>query len=119
MGRRLRRLVGRLAFYALVAIIVLYTVFPFYWAIVSSLRTGSNLFSTALVPLQPAWSNYVAVFREQPFARNIANSLFVAVSTVAVSLALAVAAAYPPRRLSFPRRRALPVPVPRVSMFPP
>ena len=43
MGRRLRRLVGRLAFCVLVAIIVLYTVFPFYWAIVSSLRTGSKV----------------------------------------------------------------------------
>src|SRR5919202_735864 len=85
MGRRLRRLVGRVAFYVLVLIIVLYTVFPFYWAIASSLRTGSDLFSTALVPLHPAWSNYVAVFREQPFARNIGNSLFVAVSTVAVT----------------------------------
>src|SRR3954449_6860574 len=118
MGRRLRRLVGRLAFYALVAIIVLYTVFPFYWAIVSSLRTGSNLFSTAPVPLQPAWNNYVAVFREQPFARNIANSLFVAVSTVAVSLALAVAAAYALGRISFRGRRPLLFTILGVSMFP-
>src|SRR4051794_41854547 len=108
MGRRLRRLVGRLAFYVLVAIIVLYTVFPFYWAIVSSLRTGSNLFSTALVPLQPAWNNYVAVFREQPFARNIANSLFVAVSTVAGSLALAGGAALAPGGGSLSRPRAPP-----------
>src|SRR3954451_2614700 len=118
MGRRLRRLVGRLAFYVLVLIIVLYTVFPFYWAIVSSLRTGSNLFSTALVPLQPAWSNYVAVFRQQPFARNIANSLFVAVSTVAVSLALAVAAAYALGRISFRGRRPLLFMILGVSMFP-
>src|SRR3954466_11602744 len=111
MGRRLSRLVGRLAFYVLVAIIVLYTVFPFYWAIVSSLRTGSNLFSTALVPLQPAWSNYVAGFREQPFRRTVPNSLFVCGSTVAISLALAVAAAYALGRISFRGRRPLLFPI--------
>ena len=118
MGRRLRRLVGRVAFYVLVLIIVLYTVFPFYWAIASSLRTGSGLFSTALIPTEPAWSNYVAVFREQPFARNIANSLFVAVSTVVVSLALAVAASYALGRISFRGRRPLLFTILGVSMFP-
>ena len=50
--------------------------------------------ATDLLPRAPGLGNYVAVFREQPFARNILNSLFVAVSTVALSLALAVAAAY-------------------------
>ena len=66
--------------------------FPFYWAIVSSLRSGAGLFSTDLIPSEPAWGNYVAVFSEQPFGRNILNSLFVAVSTVVLSLVLAVAA---------------------------
>jgi trehalose/maltose transport system permease protein len=116
--RRARRLVGRVAFYVLVAIIVAYTVFPFYWAIVSSLRTGSGLFSTALIPTEPAWSNYVAVFRQQPFARNIANSVFVAVSTVVISLALAVAAAYALGRISFRGRRPLLFTILGVSMFP-
>jgi trehalose/maltose transport system permease protein len=58
------------------------------------------------------------VFREQPFARNIANSLFVAVSTVAVSLALAVAAAYALGRISFRGRRPLLFTILGVSMFP-
>mgnify|MGYP002134470882 CR=1 FL=1 len=79
-----------LAFYLLLVLIILYTVFPFYWAIVSSLRSGAELFSTELFPRHPAWANYVAVFREQPFARNILNSLFVAISTVILSLGLAV-----------------------------
>ena len=77
--RQIRRALGWIGFYILLAIIVLYTVFPFYWAIVSSLRAGSSLFSTDLIPTSPAWSNYVAVFTEQPFGRNILNSVFVAV----------------------------------------
>lgn len=116
--RRVRRLAARIAFYLLLAVIVLYTVFPFYWAIVSSLRTGSDLFSTALIPTSPAWDNYVAVFREQPFGRNILNSIVVAVSTVVVSLALAVAAAWALGRVQFRGRMPLLFTILGVSMFP-
>jgi trehalose/maltose transport system permease protein len=75
---RARRVVGRTAFYVLVAGIVVYTVFPFYWAIVSSLKDGSALYRVDPFPPHPAWGNYVAIFREQPFARNILNSVLVA-----------------------------------------
>jgi trehalose/maltose transport system permease protein len=118
VSRSARRTVGRIAFYVLMAVIVLYTVFPFYWAIVSSLRPGSDLTSTALIPRNPAWDNYVSVFREQPFGRNILNSLFVAVSTVVLSLSLAVAAAYALGRINFKGRRLLLFVILGVSMFP-
>ncbi len=118
MPRSARRLIGRIAFYILMAVIILYTVFPFYWAIVSSLRPGSELVSTSLIPQNPAWSNYTAVFSEQPFGRNILNSLFVAVSTVILSLVLAVAAAYALGRISFTGRRLLLFTILGVSMFP-
>ena len=58
MKRRVRRTIGWLGFYLLLALIILYTVFPFYWAIVSSLRSGQGLFSTDLFPSDPAWGNY-------------------------------------------------------------
>ena len=86
MSRKAKRLLGRIGFYLLLAVIIFYTVFPFYWAIVSSLKSGSQLFQVDLWPRDPAWDNYVAVFREQPFGRNILNSIFVAVSTVILSL---------------------------------
>jgi trehalose/maltose transport system permease protein len=116
--RQVRRVLGTIGFYILLAVIVLYTVFPFYWAIVSSLRTGSDLFSTDLIPRSPAWANYVAVFSEQPFGRNILNSLFVAVSTVVLSLSLAVAAAYALGRVQFRGRTVLLMTILGVSMFP-
>ena len=59
-----RNPLGRALFYLLVAAIIVYTLFPFYWAIVSSLRSGQGLFSTALIPTDPVWDYYVAVFRE-------------------------------------------------------
>ncbi len=118
MGYRTRQRLFRAAFYLLVAAIVLYTVFPFYWAVVSSLKTGSALFQVDLVPPEPAWGNYVAVFREQPFARNILNSVLVAVLTVAISLLLAVTAAYALGRVAFRGRATLLLVILGVSMFP-
>jgi trehalose/maltose transport system permease protein len=118
MSRRTRRLFGRIGFYLLLAVIIFYTVFPFYWAIVSSLESGSALFQVDFWPPDPAWDNYVAVFREQPFGRNILNSIFVAVSTVLLSLVLAVLAAYALGRIQFRGRVPLLFTVLGVSMFP-
>jgi len=118
MNRKAKKVLGRIAFYIFLAAIVFYTVFPFYWAIVSSLKSGSELFKIEFWPSQPAWDNYVAVFREQPFGRNILNSVFVAVSTVLLSLSLAVAAAYALGRIQFRGRTLLLFVVLGVSMFP-
>ena len=82
------------------------------------MRSGAGLFSTDLFPSEPAWSNYVAVFREQPFGRNILNSLFVAISTVVLSLSLAVAASYALGRIQFRGRTLLLLTILGVSMFP-
>ena len=117
--RRVKQTLGWLGFYILLVIILFYTVFPFYWAIVSSLRSRRRACSRPTCsPSNPAWGNYVAVFREQPFGRNILNSLFVAISTVVLSLGLAVAASYALGRIQFRGRTLLLLTILGVSMFP-
>ena len=111
-------MISRTAFYILLVVIGLYTVFPFYWAIVSSLKSGSALFEVEYWISQPYWQNYLSVFKEQPFGRNILNSLFVAVSTVALSLVLALTAAYAIGRIQFRGRMLLLFVILGVSMFP-
>ncbi|HET9599158.1 MAG TPA: carbohydrate ABC transporter permease [Anaeromyxobacteraceae bacterium] len=115
---RAQGLARRAGFHLLVAGIVAYTVFPFYWAIVSSLKAGSALYRVEAFPRRPAWDNYAAVFREQPFARNVLNSVLVASSVVALSLALAVAASWALGRVRFRGRGLLLALVLSVSMFP-
>ena len=112
------RLIGRVAFYGLVGLIVLYAAFPFYWAVVSSLKTGSALFEVELFPAHPTLENYVALFREQPFGRNILNSLVVASLATALSLVLALSAAYALGRIRFRGRAAVLLAILSVSMFP-
>jgi len=117
-SRAWRRRAASAGFCLLIAAILFYTLFPFYWAIVSSLRSGSELFSISLLPLHPAWGNYAAVFRDEPFARNIANSMLVASLVVLIALALSLGAAYALGRLRFTGRRTLLMTILGVSMFP-
>jgi trehalose/maltose transport system permease protein len=118
MTRRLRRQLLSATRLVAVALVVVYALFPFAWAIFSSFKTGSALHTADLLPFNPSLENYQAIFREQPFARNILNSLFVAASTVALSLALAVTAGYALARVAFRGRGLLLALILAVSMFP-
>ena len=114
----MQRLFARLGFYLLVMAIVLYAVFPFYYAIVTSFKTGPELFSVDYFPVRWHWDNYIAVFREQPFAHNIFNSVLVSFTVVALSLLLGVTAAFALGRVRFRGRGLLLLTVLGVSMFP-
>ena len=110
--------IGRLAFALLIAAIAVFALAPVYWAVVTSLETGSALFEVDYLPRDPAWENYAAVFERQPFGRNILNSALVAGGTVALSMAVAVFAAYALSRVDFRGRLLLLYTVLGVSMFP-
>ncbi len=115
---RARRIIRRIAFAALVVLIVLISIFPFYYAIISSMKVGSELFNPDLLP--PHWrlANYVTILNNGDFLRDIANSVFVACAVVALSLVLGVGAAYALGRIRFVGRRLLLLSILGVSMFP-
>lgn len=112
------KLLGRAALVAVLGILLVWTLFPFYWAIVSSLKTGTDLFGTDLVPPHPTLSNYTAAFTGQPFALNILNSAIVAAGVVVLSLALSASAAFAFGRIAFRGRTLLLLAILGVSMFP-
>jgi trehalose/maltose transport system permease protein len=111
-------LVKKILFFLLVAAIVLFAVFPFYYAILSSMKQGTELFRVDYFPVRWNFGNYVSVFEKNPFARNIGNSVIVSVSVVLVSLFLGVTAAFALARVSFRGRGALLLTILGVSMFP-
>jgi trehalose/maltose transport system permease protein len=118
--RRNGELISRVLFWIVVVIIGIYTIFPFYWAIVSSLTPASELFSERVryFPANPTIDNYVQVFSRQPFARNLLNSLLVAAGTVVVSLLLGSFAAYALGRFRFRGKQIVLYTILSVSMFP-
>ncbi len=105
-------------FLALVAIIVIISVFPLYYAVVTSFKSGAALFEVDYLPAALDWSNYRAVFREQPFGRNILNSVMVATGVVLVGLALSVTASFALARIPFRGRTLLLMTLLSVAMFP-
>lgn len=115
---RARRLARKALFALTVALILAWTLFPFYWAIVSSFRSGAELFSSDLLPKSLDLTNYKQVFTEQSFGRNILNSVMVASLSVGLSLLLGVLAAYAIGRMRFRGRGPLLILILVVSMFP-
>jgi trehalose/maltose transport system permease protein len=111
---------GKAAIYVLAALVTVESVFPFIYAISTSLKTGAALFSTNLWPDQPTFDNYVNLFTiaEQPFGRHILNSIMVSVLVVALSIFLGVTAAYALGRVEFKGRGLLLTTILGVSMFP-
>ncbi|GAK73019.1 putative ABC transporter permease protein [Agrobacterium rubi TR3 = NBRC 13261] len=111
-------LIKNTAFYALVAVIVIVAVFPFYYAILTSFKTGTALFEINYLPTNISFSNYSDVLGNDSFLRNLGNSLLVATCVVALSLFLAVTAAYALARVRFRGRSLLLLTILSVSMFP-
>ncbi len=110
----------RSIFWILVVIIFIYTMFPFYWAINSSLKTESELQQqpATMIPHAPTLENYEAVFRNGAFIRALMNSAIVAVSTVVLSLIFGSFAAYALGKLRFPGRQTWLYVILAMTMFP-
>src|SRR5215213_2692291 len=58
-----------------VAAIVLFCLFPFYWLINVSLKTGPDLSSSSLVPPSPSLKNYQSIFENNDFTRALVLSI--------------------------------------------
>ncbi|MCA1369508.1 carbohydrate ABC transporter permease [Bradyrhizobium sp. BRP14] len=108
----------RTAFYTLVVTIIVIAVFPFYYAILTSLKSGTALFRVDYWPRELSLANYTGVISQGSFVRNLGNSLMVATSVVAISLLLAITAAYALGRVRFRGRSLLLLTILSVSMFP-
>ncbi len=106
------------SFYTLVIVIVVIAVFPFYYAIITSFKTGTALFEIDYFPTSFDLSNYVEVLSNSNFARSIWNSLLIAGSTVCFAMVLAVTASYALARVRFRGRGLLLMSILAVSMFP-
>jgi trehalose/maltose transport system permease protein len=113
-----QKLLSTVGFYALVVVIVVFSVFPFYYAIVTSFATGTELFKVNYLPKSFDWGNYSSVLGGRNFIQSIVNSVFIATTTVVFALFLAVTASYALARVRFRGRGLLLMMILAVSMFP-
>ena len=112
------KLTKSVLFYALVIFIVVVSVFPFYYAILTSLKSGTDLFRVTYWPTSFSLDNFRQVFSQGAFPRNLLNSIFVASLTVILALFLAITASFALSRVRFRGRGLLLMTILAVSMFP-
>jgi trehalose/maltose transport system permease protein len=108
----------RVLFYLLVLVIIVFNLFPFVWALLSSFRPSSELFSTNLWPSQFTLAHYQAVFKDARFVAGLINSIIVAGCTVLIALGLGSLCAYALGRLPFRFKGPVLYLVLTMTMFP-
>lgn len=92
----------------LLLLVIAFCVFPFYWMVVTSLKT--QLVALASPPawiFEPTLDNYREVLFGDGVNRALMNSLVVAVATTAIAIALGCPAAYALARFEFRGKKDL------------
>jgi trehalose/maltose transport system permease protein len=111
--------IKKISFFSLLIIILVYTCFPFYWAVVSALKkTGTGNFTVEYWPKQPTLENFFYVLSRPAFGSTFFNSVFVSTMTVLFCLVIALTAAYALGRIKFRGRTGLLMAILGTSMFP-
>jgi len=90
---------------AVIAVALVYTVFPVLWLLLNSFKTRLDLFAVPPIwlPEDLTLYNYVQTFIERPFLLYMLNSVLVALATTAFSLVIGTLAGYALSRFAYPR----------------
>ena len=96
--RRLRpgKAAGWSGFYVLVTIFVVVSLFPFYWIVITALKSQPEIAAgtSSLLPAHVTWSNFHAILTQPVFTRALINSVIVALSTTILTVIIASLAGY-------------------------
>jgi multiple sugar transport system permease protein len=98
---------------------LLFCLFPFYWLLNVSLKTGADLSQADLLPPSPSLDNYSSIFENSDFTSALRNSVIVTAITTALALIVGSFAAYALARLRFPRKFLILAVILSISTFPP
>jgi multiple sugar transport system permease protein len=102
-----------------VLLTVVFCLFPFYWIINTSLKTGAELSTGHLFPRNPSLDNYRSIFQNSDFTTALRTSTIDAGAATLISLIIGSFAGYALARLRFPRKFLILAIVLSISTFPP
>lgn len=107
--RRARRLTGRALVYIALSIGGLLWVLPFFWMVLGSVKTQSEIFANPPTwwPALPTMENFTRWFSELDFGSYFSNSLVVALLTVAGNLLFCSMVGYALAKMEFGGKRLL------------
>ena len=107
---RERRRVLSVVTYTLLTLWALIVLFPFYWMLLTSVKSYSAYngeYIPQLYTLSPTFENYAEAFTAVPLARYFLNTLIFTLATTAAMLVVTVLAAFAFSRLAFRGRNVL------------
>lgn len=95
--------------YAVLTVVVLIMLLPFFWVLFGSLKTQGEFFANpgAWLPESFNTSNYVTLFDERGFGTYLRNSAIIAVVTVISNVICASMAGYAAAKLKFPGKKLI------------
>ncbi len=115
-----RSLPARLAIYVSAAVIAIYSAFPIYWMVVSSLREPTSLLThVSLLPGPFTLEYYRNLLELTDYPAHFVNSVIVAVVTVAVTMVFSVMIAYAVTRQRIRGKKLIVGAMLYAYMFPP
>lgn len=104
MRRTLLNIASEGAFYGAVAAFVVLTAFPFYWMLITSLKSNPDLYNITNIPFwfneAPTIEHFQYLFEQTQFARWLLNSLIIGLCVVAITLVAALPAGYSLARMA-------------------
>lgn len=74
--------------------VILYSLFPMYWMVISGLRAGRALFEPLLLPGPYSWQGYQTILSLTDFPTYYLNSILIAVGTTVITVAVVTPMAY-------------------------
>ena len=102
-GQKIRTVLAKMGVYLFLLVMALIVLFPFYWMIISSLKTN-NEYRQAIptfLPNEVRWSNYSDAFTTGSLSDLFMNTLYVGVVSTILSLIITVLSAFAFARLEF------------------
>ena len=107
--QKMFKIFGKTGTYVFLIIMALIILFPFYWMIISSLKTDAEYRNTipTFWPRQVMWSNYSRAFSQANLGDLFMNTLYVGVVSTILSLVITVLSAFAFARLEFKGKEAL------------
>jgi ABC-type glycerol-3-phosphate transport system permease component len=107
-GKWVKRLAGGAWCYGVLGVLTVAALLPTLWVMVSSFKTGAQIFSgSGLIPRPFTLQGYADAFGQVHLARYLLNTALYAVCGSLGSLVTALLAAYPMARYHFPGRNTL------------
>lgn len=107
IAARRRKNIRNVIIYVLLALWAIIVLFPFYWMVLSSVKSYSA-YNSEYIPqfftLSPTFQNYIDAFTAVPLADYFLNTIIFTVATTAIMLVVTVLAAFAFSRLQFKGR---------------